>query len=62
VEGLSSRGVIVWDNSDRERYQAGYDFLRGSGFRRLDFAGPGPVDFWPWCTSIFYRDHNCLQI
>jgi hypothetical protein len=62
LPGLSERGVIVWDNSDRERYQHGYDFLKERGFRRLDFAGPGPVDFWPWMTSVFYRDGNCLSI
>jgi hypothetical protein len=62
LPGLNPGGVIVWDNSDRPRYQAGYDLLARSGFRRLDFAGPGPVNFTPWVTSIFYRSENCLGI
>lgn len=62
LPGLSERGVVIWDNSDRERYQEGFDFLRSRGFRRLDFAGPGPVVFYPWMTSVFYRDGNCLGI
>jgi hypothetical protein len=62
VEGLSEGGVVVWDNSDRERYREGYDFLKDRGFRRLDFAGPGPIDYWPWMTSVFYRNDNCLGI
>ena len=62
LPGLSERGVVIWDNSERERYQDGYDFLKQHGFRRLDFSGPGPIDFWPWCTSVFYRNDNCLGI
>lgn len=62
VRGLSRRGVLIWDNTDRERYQPGFDFLKQKGFRRLDFSGPGPVMFTPWQTSIFYRPDNCLEI
>jgi hypothetical protein len=62
LAGLSEHGVVIWDNSDRERYRDGYEFLQARGFRRLDFAGPGPVDFWPWQTSVFYRNGNCLHI
>lgn len=60
--GLTERGVVIWDNSDRERYREGYDFLKANGFRRLDFHGPGPVLFLPWATSVFYRNDNCLNI
>lgn len=59
---LTAGGVIVWDNSDRDCYQAGFDFLRDHGFRRIDFWGLGPINAYPWCTSIFYRDGNCLGL
>jgi hypothetical protein len=59
---LREDGVIIWDNSDRERYSEGYSFLLESGFRRLDFAGLGPINNRGWCTSVFYRDDNCLNI
>ena len=62
LPGLSDTGVIIWDKSDRERYQDGYEFLTNNGFRRLDFYGIGPVNFTTWCTSIFYRSGNCLGI
>jgi hypothetical protein len=62
LPGLRPTGVIVWDNSDRARYEPGYDRLKQEGFRRLDFSGPGPVNFTPWMTSVFYRDQNCLGI
>lgn len=62
LPGLSEAGVIVWDNSDRARYQEGFEHLKANGFRRLDFFGPGPVNFTPWMTSVFYRPDNCLGI
>ena len=62
VAGLTDGGVIIWDNSDRPRYEEGYAFLKAQGFKRLDFAGPGPVNFTPWMTSVFYRANNRLGI
>lgn len=62
LSALTTDGVIVWDNSDRQRYEAGYDILYANGFRRIEFAGPGPINVPPWETSIFYRDDNCMNI
>ncbi len=59
---LRGDGVIIWDNSDRDKYQDGYSYLMQRGFKRLDFAGLGPIGSHPWCTSIFYRDKNCLGV
>jgi hypothetical protein len=52
---LKPDGFIVFDNSDRWQYNAGYQALADLGFGRVDFWGPGPVNPDPWCTSIFYR-------
>ncbi|ODR92453.1 hypothetical protein [Sinorhizobium alkalisoli] len=54
--------AIIWDNSERERYQEGYDLLTNSGYRRIDFDGFGPVNGRPWRTSVFYTPDNCLKI
>jgi hypothetical protein len=62
IPALSPRGVIIWDNSDRERYAEGIDALLQAGFRRLDFSGFGPVTSELSTTSIFYRDGNYLGI
>lgn len=62
LDSLKNDGVIIWDNSDREKYQEGYKFLLENGFRRLDFTGIGPINAYAWCTSIFYRVNNCLGI
>ena len=62
IDSLTSSGIFVWDNSNRSRYEEGFEFLRGRSFRRLDFHGLGPINIKPWTTSIFYRGANCLGI
>ena len=62
VPALKEDGVVIWDNSDREKYTDGYSFLKDNGFRRLDFWGIGPICRKPWCTSVFYRENNNLGI
>ncbi len=62
LAALKADGVIIWDNSEREKYQPGYDLLEKTGFRRIDFRGMGPIHSFAWSTSIFYRNNNCLNI
>ncbi len=62
LTSLRPGGVVIWDNSDREEDQAGYDVLCEAGFRRLDFWGLGALSTRQWCTSFFYRTENCLGI
>lgn len=59
---LKRDGVVLWDNSDRSRYEEGFSFLHENGFKRLDFSGMGPINAYGWCTSIFYRPDNCLGV
>jgi hypothetical protein len=54
---LKENGVIIWDNSDRTIYSEGYNFLISNGFKRIDFWGIGPINFYSWCTSIFYKNN-----
>ena len=62
VLALKNEGVVVWDNSDRTEYQAGYDYLKEKDFKRFDFWGLGPLNSYQWCTSLFYRTKNCMGI
>jgi hypothetical protein len=62
LAALKPSGVVLWDNSDREEYRPGFDFLERNGFRRIDFAGMGPLNVYQWTTSIFYRADNCLGL
>ena len=62
VGALKPSGVVIWDNSDRPEFEVGFQILAREGFRSLDFEGLGPVNPYPWSTSILYRDENCLGI
>lgn len=59
---MSQSGVIIWDNSERSRYEPAFQRLRESGYRRLEFYGMGPITEKGWETSVFYREGNCLGI
>jgi hypothetical protein len=48
-------GIVVLDNSDRDCYDYAYSALKACGFARIDFWGPGPINPYGWCTSIFTR-------
>ena len=54
-------GFIVFDNSDRWQYNAGYRALNSQGFQRIDYYGPGPVNVIEWCTSIFAKDFSAFM-
>lgn len=62
IHSLTKEGVIVLDNSEREKYKEGFKELESKGFRHIAFWGMSPgVAEWN-CTTIFYKDGNCLNI
>lgn len=62
LAALGPAGVVIIDNSDRSRYRPGYQLLATTGYNQLDFWGLGALSTNGWCTSVFYRDKNCLAI
>jgi hypothetical protein len=62
VKALTDRGVIIFDDSQREKYQEGFDFLIEQGFKQLDFEGLKPNNHKLFRTSIFYKNNNCLTL
>lgn len=62
VNHLSQDGVIILDDSERNGYNQGIILLRKVGFKQLDFSGISAGIFFKKCTSIFYKDKNCLDI
>lgn len=62
VNSLSQNGVIIFDNSEREDYKSSIEFLFSQGFKKIDFWGMCPVTPINTCTSVFYKDGNCLGI
>ena len=53
ITKLNAGGIIILDNSDW--LEGTCEFLRGQGFTQIDFAGPGPINEYMWCTSIFFK-------
>jgi len=62
VDALSTDGVVVLDDSEREFYREAVDFLVKKGFKQLAFTGVSPGLFYRKATSVFYKDENCLGI
>ena len=59
---LEDNGVIILDDSEREDYLSGINFLIDEGFKKLDFWGLAPGVLNHKCTSIFYKENNCLGL
>ena len=62
VNSIKVDGVIVLDDSERESYKAGIDFLLNKNFKKIDFWGISPGLFYKKNTSIFYKVNNCIGI
>lgn len=62
IPHLTRSGVIIFDDTGRQKYQSGVDFLKSSGFKQLPFRGFSPIEFMPCETSVFYRPENILDI
>jgi hypothetical protein len=59
---LEDNGVMVLDDSERDYYLPGMDFLISKGFKKIDFWGLAPGVLNHKCTSIFYKENNCLGL
>jgi SAM-dependent methyltransferase len=62
VDALTPGGVVVLDDSEREAYSEGVEFLLSKGFKHLPFSGISPGLFYLKSTSVFYKADNCLGI
>ena len=62
LKHLSEVGIIILDDSERTDYAEGISFLINNGFRQLNFSGIAPGIFFRKCTTIFYKDKNCMNI
>lgn len=62
VEILSERGVIVLDDSERVEYSEGMKYILNQGFKKINFWGMPPGMLLRKCTTVFYRNNNCLGI
>ena len=59
---LKEGGVLVLDDSERDQYKDAFDVMYKEGFRNIGFWGVGVGLFYNKCTTIFYKEKNCLGI
>jgi hypothetical protein len=62
IPALTGRGVVLLDDSQRDRYQEGIGFAKKMGFRALDLEGLKATGNGLDRTTVLYRDGNCLGI
>ena len=62
IREIKDNGILILDDSEREEYKKGIECLKNVGFRLIDFWGIAPGTFFNKCTTIFYRDKNCIGI
>ena len=57
---LKKGGVVVLDDSGRDRYQEAFNIAKHNGFRALNIEGIKPTGNQIHRTTIFYTDNSCL--
>lgn len=62
VKKLSARGVVILDDSERDKYAESFGFMAQQGFKHIPFSGIAIGAIHPKCTSVFYREGNVLGI
>ena len=62
IEGMSEKCVVILDDSERIEYKSGVEKLIAQGFKRIDFWGISAAELYKKCTTIFYKEKNCLGI
>lgn len=59
---LANDGVLIFDDSHRERYKSGIQFYLDRGYRSIVFQGLKPMGLEMDQSTILYKENNCLGI
>jgi len=62
MQALSSRGVIVLDDSQRAKYAPAIACAQENGYLTVDFEGLKPTESSWFRSTILYRRENCLGL
>jgi hypothetical protein len=62
ISKLSERGIVILDNSNRERYTEIFEWMSSKDFKQITFTGILPGGFKYDATTVFYKSGNCLEI
>ena len=59
---LKEDGIIILDDSFREEYNEGKQYLYDAGFRSIEITGPVPIYLNFAETMFFYKNNNVFKI
>lgn len=59
---LTESGVILLDDSNRDKYSECFNIAQANGFKFLSFQGLKPTSKKTFETTVFYKNNNCLNI
>jgi len=59
---ISEMGVIILDDSHRDRYKVGHDYLVAREFKVLTISGLKPTGTVTDYTTVYYRKENCFNL
>ena len=62
IKRLKQDGIIILDDSQRENYKKGINFLIDNGFKHLYFTGVSAGTYKKKSTSLFYKKDNWIGI
>ncbi|MCQ4088806.1 hypothetical protein [Saccharibacillus sp. JS10] len=62
IGNLTENGVIVWDDTERDYYESGFEYLKKQGFKCLQLKGMKALADYASYTSVFYKNNNCLGL
>jgi len=62
IQKLTLDGLVIFDDTHRDKYKPGVERLKKLGFKELQFWGMGSGSVYEKCTSLFYRTENCFGI
>ncbi len=59
---LTQDGILLLDDSDRERYQEIFSIFKDNGFKEMTISGLKPNGLGIFYTTLFYRSKNVFNI
>lgn len=62
LKALREGGVVVLDDSERLEYKPALEFFKENSYKEIQFWGMAPGVKVKKCTTVFYKDYNCLEI
>jgi hypothetical protein len=62
LPALKNNGVMILDDSQRNEYLEGKEYLSNAGFKYIEFKGISPGYFSSSNTTIYYKDSNCVGL